>query len=61
MKRISALICILAMLFLCSTAAYAGETTGEPITLKVGSAFNEGSIICDSLEHMCQLIEEATD
>ncbi len=31
-----------------------------PITLKVSSVFNEGSIMCDSLEHMCALIEEAT-
>ena len=31
------------------------------LVLKVGSTFNEGSILCDSLEHMCQLIEEKTN
>ena len=63
MKRILALICVLSLTFMCFTA-YAGEDTAadaDPIVLKVGSSFNEGSIIADSLEHMCQLIEEATN
>ena len=59
MKKLLALICVFSMVFICSSA-FAGEN-GEPIVLKAGSSFNEGSIMCDSLEHMCQLIEEATE
>jgi TRAP-type transport system periplasmic protein len=42
--------------------AVCGATEAQAsMTLKVGSTFNEGSILCDSLEHMCQLVEEKSN
>ena len=49
-----------------SAAEETGETASYDISdaslvLKVGSTFNTGSILCDSLEHMCDLIEQETN
>lgn len=44
-----------------SEGASSYSKSDASLVFKVGSTFNEGSILCDSLEHMCQLIEEKTN